>query len=142
MFGLGGVIGALCVPALVRWVGKGLVLSIALVLEGLTLALYSLVPNIAVSVGICLFWGIVVSAILVPYYSIMQERVEEGFLGRVFSVARQGESVAILLAVGIAVGLHGVFSSNQILLVAGVSYTSIVVLSATTLGGRELMQTK
>ena len=142
MFGLGGVVGALCVPALVRRAGKGMVLSLALMLEGLTMALYSLVPNAAVSVGICLFWGIVVSAILVPYYSLMQERVEEGFLGRVFSVARQGESFAILLAVGIAVGLHGVFSSNQILLAAGVVYTSIVALSATTLGGRELMQTR
>jgi hypothetical protein len=95
-----------------------LVLSLALMLEGLTMALYSLVPNAAVSVGICLFWGVVVSAILVPYYSIVQERVEEGFLGRVFSVARQGESVAILLAVGIAVGLHGVFRSSQILFAA------------------------
>lgn len=63
-------------------------------------------------------------------------------LGRVFSVARQGESVAILLAVGIAVGLHGVFSSNQILFAAGVAYTSIVAMSAATLGGRELMQTR
>lgn len=142
MFGCGGVIGALCVPALAARFGKGAVLSLALLLEGLTMALYSLVPNPAVSVGICLFWGVVVSAILVPYYSIMQERVEEGFLGRVFSVARQGESAATLLSVGIAVALHGVFSSNQILFAAGVAYTSIIALSAATLAGRELMQTR
>jgi DHA3 family macrolide efflux protein-like MFS transporter len=142
MFGCGGVCGALLVSSLVRRVGKGLVLFLALMLEGLTMALYSLVPVVEVSVAICFFWGIIVSAILVPYYSIMQETVEEGFLGRVFSVARQGENVSILLAIGIAVGLHGVLSSNQIFLGAGLAYALIVSLLVATVGGRELLQTR
>jgi len=142
MFGLGGVIGSILIPGLVRRVGKGLVLFVSLLLEGLTMALYSLVPSVEFSIAICLFWGIVVSAILVPYYSIMQELVAENFLGRVFSVARQGESIAILLAIGIAVFLHGLFPSNQILLMGGLAYALVIALSAATAGGRQLMQTR
>lgn len=142
MFGCGGVCGALLVTKLVRRVGKGLVLFLALLLEGLTMAVYALIPQIEVSVAICFFWGVVVSAILIPYYSIMQETVEEGFLGRVFSVARQGESVSILLAIGIAVALHSVLRSNQIFLLAGIAYSLLIALSAATVGGRELLQTK
>lgn len=141
MFGLGGVIGSLLVPDLVKRVGKGLILFAALLLEGLTMALYSVVPNAEISIVICLFWGVVVAAILVPYYSIMQEVVEERFLGRVFSLARHVESVAILMAIGLAVFLQGIFSSNQILLFAGLSYFSLIALSAITGGGRRLIQT-
>lgn len=142
MFGCGGVCGALLVTNLLKRVGKGLVLFLALMLEGLTMAVYALVPHVEVSVAICFFWGVVVSAILVPYYSIMQETVEEGFLGRVFSVARQGENISILLAIGVAVGLHSVLRSNQIFLLAGITYVSLIALSAATVGGRALIQTR
>jgi MFS family permease len=142
MFGLGGVIGSFLVPKLLKRAGKGVVLFISLLLEGLTMALYSSIPNVAFSIAICFFWGIVVSAILVPYYSIMQELVDENFLGRVFSVARQGESVAMLLAIAIAVALNGLFSANQILLMAGLAYALVIALSAATAGGRQLMHTR
>ncbi len=142
MFGCGGVCGALLAANLARRVGKGLLLFLALMLEGLTMALYSLIPNAEISVAICFFWGIIVSTILVPYYSIMQETVEESFLGRVFSVARQGENISILLAIGIAVGLHSVLSSNQIFLGAGLAYALIIALLVATVGGRELLQTR
>jgi predicted MFS family arabinose efflux permease len=86
MFGLGGVVGSLLVPGLVKRVGKGVVLFISLMLEGLTMALYSSIPSVEFSIVICLFWGIVVSAILVPY------TLDRG--GRIFCrvSARQGES--------------------------------------------------
>lgn len=142
MFGLGGVLGSLFVPGLVEKIGKGQVLFAGLLLEGLTMSLYSVVPNAEVSIVICLFWGVVVVAILVPYYSIMQEVVDERFLGRVFSLARHVESVAILMAIGLAVLLQGIFSSNQILLMAGLAYVSLIALSAMTGGGRKLMQTR
>ena len=142
MFGLGGVIGSLMVPDLVKRIGKGQVLFAALLLEGLTMSLYSVIPNAVVSIVICLFWGVVVAAILVPYYSIMQEVVDERFLGRVFSLARHVESIAILLAIGLAVMLQGMFRSNQILLIAGLAYFSLIALSAMTGGGRKLIQTR
>jgi predicted MFS family arabinose efflux permease len=142
MFGLGGVIGSLVVPDLVKQIGKGQVLFGALLLEGLTMSLYSVIPNAEVSIVICLFWGVVVAAILVPYYSIMQEVVDERFLGRVFSLARHVESVAILMAIGLAVLLQGIFRSNQILLIAGLAYISLIALSAMTGGGRKLIQTR
>ncbi|HKY42294.1 MAG TPA: MFS transporter [Pyrinomonadaceae bacterium] len=142
MFGLGGVIGSIVVPGLVEKIGKGQVLFAALLLEGLTMSLYSVVPNAEVSIVICLFWGVIVAAILVPYYSIMQEVVDERFLGRVFSLARHVESVAILMAIGLAVLLQGIFRSNQILLMAGLAYVSLIALSAMTGGGRKLMQTR
>jgi len=142
MFGLGGVVGSLLVPGLVKRVGKGVVLFISLMLEGLTMALYSSIPSVEFSIVICLFWGIVVSAILVPYYSIMQELVDENFLGRVFSVARQGESVAMLLAIVIAVPLNALLPSNQILLMAGLAYALVIAISAATTGGRQLMHTR
>ncbi|HEU4767104.1 MAG TPA: MFS transporter [Pyrinomonadaceae bacterium] len=142
MFGLGGVIGSLVVPDLVKRIGKGQVLFGALLLEGLTMSLYSVIPNAEVSIVICLFWGVVVAAILVPYYSIMQEVVDERFLGRVFSLARHVESMAILMAIGLAVLLQGIFRSNQILLMAGLAYVSLIALSAMTGGGRKLIQTR
>ena len=64
------------------------------------------------------------------------------FLGRVFSLARHVESIAILMAIGVAVLLQGIFRSNQILLMAGLAYVSLIVLSAMTGGGRKLIQTR
>ena len=62
----------------------------------------------------------------------MQQVVDERFLGRVFSLARHVESVAILMAIGVAVLLQGIFRSNQILLMAGLAYVSLIALSAMT----------
>src|SRR5207249_1603160 len=113
----------------------------ALLLEGLIMVLYSFIPFVGISVLICFFWGINVSIMLIPYYSIMQEIVQENFSGRVFSLAKQSEGIAILLAICLAIGLHDAFNPNQIFTVVGTLYFLIIATSAPTPSGREILRT-
>jgi hypothetical protein len=46
------------------------------------------------------------------------------------------------MAIGLAVLLQEIFRSNQILLMAGLAYVSLIALSAMTGGGRKLIQTR
>lgn len=142
VFGLGGVLGAILAPRLVRRFGKGLVMFVALLAEGLTLVVYSMTPGITPSVLICLAWGFVVSSILVPYQTLLQETVEDTFLGRVFSLERQSENFAILFAMLLAMALRDALSSSAIFALAGSIYFAIIVASAFTPGGRRLRRTR
>lgn len=138
--GLGGIVGAFIAPRLVRRTGRGAALFGALLGEGLLMTLYSFIPHVATSILICFVWGINVSIILVPYYSIVQDVVHENFLGRVFSIAKQSESIAILLAVVMAVSLQRIMSADQIFFVVGVLYCALIAASAATVGGRQLIK--
>jgi MFS family permease len=141
VFGLGGVCGAFCAPRLTQYYGKGLLLWAGLLGESLTMTVYAFIPNISLSVLICFLWGVHVSLILVPYYSIIQETVHAHFLGRVLSVAKQGESLAMLLAMVLAIGLQQVMSADQIYAVIGGLYFAIVASSVITHRGKVLLRT-
>ena len=86
--------------------------------------------------------GIVVSIVVVSFYSILQAVVEEPFLGRVFSIVKQSENLAIVLAMGMAVLLHSFLNSHVILLVAGLFYVVLMLASSFSRGGRLLLGTR
>ncbi|HEU4509528.1 MAG TPA: MFS transporter [Pyrinomonadaceae bacterium] len=142
MFGLGAILGGLLAPVLVRRFGKGLMVFLGLLTEGVSLTLYALVSHVVVSTLIMFALGIVVSVVVVCFYSILQTVVEEPFLGRVFSIVKQSENVAIVLAMAMAVLLHGFLNSHVILLVAGVFYVVLTVASSFSRGGRLLLGTR
>ena len=138
-FGVGGLVGSLLAPRLGGLVDRGLVLFLALLVEGGQIAAYALVPDAAASAVVLLLWGGTVAVIRVSSYSILQLEVAEPFLGRVFAVVKQAENAAILLATTLAVLLSQRLTSQDILLAAGVTYCGIVVASSLTAGGRTLL---
>lgn len=142
ILGSGAVVGGLWAPQLVQSLGKGTTLFLGLLAEGVSLTAYALVSNLQVSLAITFFWGIVVSLVVVPFYSLLQGMVEERFLGRVFAVIRQSENCALVLAMGVAALLHDRWGSPLILFVAGLFYLSLTAASSLTAGGRKLLATR
>ena len=142
LFGLGAILGGLLAPLLVRRFGKGVMVVLGLLIEGLSLSVYAVVSHIWISMLIMFALGIVVSIVVVCFYSILQTVVEEPFLGRVFSIVKQGENLAVVLAMGLAVLLHGFLDSHVILLVAGLFYVVLTIASSFSRGGRLLLETR
>lgn len=142
IFGLGAILGGLLAPLLLRRFGKGVMVFVGLLTEGISLTLYALVSHIGVSMLIMFGLGIVVSIVVVSFYSILQAVVEEPFLGRVFSIVKQSENLAIVLAMGMAVLLHSFLNSHVILLVAGLFYVVLMLASSFSRGGRLLLGTR
>lgn len=140
--GVGGVVGGLAAPVLLGRLGKGAVLFWALLVEGLVMVVYSLTPDVLLSVLITFMWGMIGATTAVQSNSIMQERVSESFLGRIFSISRQSESIALVIALGLAVALHQRLGANQILVAFGLLYFAVVAASAVTRGGREMVQVR
>lgn len=142
IFGLGAILGGLLAPVLVKRLGKGLIVFLGLLTEGISLSVYAVVSQIVISTLIMFGLGIVVSIVVVAFYSILQTVVEEAFLGRVFSIVKQSENVAIVLAMSMAALLHGFLTSHVILLVAGLFYVVLMVASSFSRGGRLLLGTR
>lgn len=142
LFGLGAILGGLLAPLLVRRFGKGVMVVLGLLIEGLSLSVYAVVSHIWISMLIMFALGIVVSIVVVCFYSILQTVVEEPFLGRVFSIVKQGENLAVVLAMGMAVLLHAFLDSHVILLVAGLFYVVLTIASSFSRGGRLLLETR
>lgn len=140
--GLGTIAGAVAAPWLIRRYGKGHLLFAALLAEGVVMALYSQMPSLAASMLLMVAWGIAVSMIVVPFYSILQTVVEERFLGRVFSLVRQSENVALLGAMGVAMVLQAELPAQGILFAAGVVYIGLTAVLRFTRGGRVLVATR
>jgi hypothetical protein len=86
--------------------------------------------------------GIVVSIVVVSFYSILQAVVEEAFLGRVFSIVKQSENLAVVLAMVFAVLLQTFLDSYVIFLVAGLFYVVLTIASSLSRGGRLLLGTR
>jgi MFS family permease len=139
--GLGGVAGAALAPKLIGLLGRGKVVFWGLLAEAITMSTYSLIRSVPISVALCVWWGVVVSVMLVPFYTILQEIVSENMLGRVFTVSRQAESGATIIAIGLTLVARHVLRPEQIFLVAGLTYVVLVSSSALTRGGRALLRT-
>jgi hypothetical protein len=80
--------------------------------------------------------------LLVPYYSLIQDIVQEQFLGRIFSIARQIEQIALLLVVCSAMLLSQSIGSHRIFLLGGLLYFSLVTASILTRNGKNLLLIK
>jgi MFS family permease len=142
IFGLGAILGGLLAPLLVRHFGKGFIVCFGLLTEGLTLSVYAVVSHIGISMLIMFVLGIVVSTVVVSFYSLLQTVVDEPFLGRVFSIVKQSENLAVVLAMVMAVLLHGFLNSHVIFLVAGLFYVVLMVASSFSRAGRLLLETR
>lgn len=142
IFGLGAILGGLLAPLLLRRFGKGVMVFLGLLSEGICLSVYAVVSHIGVSMLIMFVLGIVVSIVVVTFYSILQTVVEEPFLGRVFSIVKQSENLAVVLAMVFAVLLQDFLDSHVIFLVAGLSYVALTVASSFSRGGRLLLGTR
>lgn len=142
LFGLGAVIGGLMAPHLIGRFGTGVTLFAAFLGEALSMMLYSVVSQVGNSMLVIFVWGVILSIIVVPFYSILQKSVEEQFLGRVFSLIKQGENLAVVLAMISAVLLQGFVATPLILLLAGLVYFAFAVGSSFSRGGRALLATQ
>lgn len=142
LFGLGAAIGGLIAPLLVNRFGTGVTLFAAFLGEALNMMLYSVVSRVGNSMLVIFIWGVNLSIIVVPFYSILQQIVEERFLGRVFSLIKQGENLAVVLAMVAAVLLQGFIATPLILLLAGLVYFAFIVASSFSRGGRALLATQ
>lgn len=142
LFGLGAAIGGLIAPRLIDRFGTGVTLFVAFLFEAINMMLYSLVSRVVISMLVIFVWGVVLSIIVVPFYSILQRIVEEQFLGRVFSLIKQGENLAIVLAMVAAVLLQGFVATPLILLLAGLVYFTFIVAASFSRGGRALLATQ
>ena len=142
LFGLGAAIGGLIAPRLVDRFGTGVTLFAAFLGEALNMMLYSIVSRVGISMLVVFVWGVVLSIIVVPFYSILQKIVEERFLGRVFSLIKQGENLAVVLAMVAAALLQGFVATPLIFLFGGLVYFSFTVASSFSRGGRALLSTQ
>lgn len=142
LFGLGAAIGGLLAPRVVHRFGTGVTLFAAFLGEAFSMMLYSVVSRVGISMLVVFVWGVVLSIIVVPFYSILQEIVEERFLGRVFSLIKQGENLAVVLAMVAAVLLQGFVATPLILLLAGLVYFAFTLASSFSRGGRALLATQ
>lgn len=142
IFGLGAILGGLLAPLLLRRFGKGVLVFLGLLTEGISLTVYAVVSHVGVSMLIMFVLGIVVSIVVVTFYSILQTVVEEPFLGRVFSIVKQSENMAVVLAMVIAMLLQDFLDSHMILLAAGLFYVALTVASSFSRGGRLLLGTR
>jgi predicted MFS family arabinose efflux permease len=142
LFGLGAGIGGLIAPRLVERFGTEVTLFAAFLRESLNMMLYSVVSRVRISMLVIFVWGVILAIIVVPFYSILQKIIEERFLGRVFSLIKQGENLAVVLAMVAAVLLQGFVATPIILLVAGLVYFAFTVASSFSRGGRVLLATQ
>jgi hypothetical protein len=102
---------------------------------------YSIVSRVGISMLVVFVWGVILSIIVVPFYSTLQKIVEERFLGRVFSLIKQGENLAVVLAMVAAARLQGLVATPLIFLLGGLVYFSFTVASSFSRGGRALLAT-
>lgn len=137
-FGIGGVIGALVAPALAGQLGTGRALLAAWLAEAAMMSTYAFVPQRATSVVVILLWGVTVSCVMVPYYTILQRAIEPAFLGRTVAMAKQAESIALLLAMMTALGMRETLRPDQVLALAGFVYLMLVAAVGVLPGGRRL----
>lgn len=142
LFGLGAAIGGLIAPRVVDRFGTGVTLFAAFLGEALSMMLYSVVSQVGISMIVVFVWGVVLSIIVVPFYSILQEIVEEQFLGRVFSLIKQGENLAVVLAMVAAALLQGLVATPLIFLIGGLIYFTFTLASSFSRGGRALLATQ
>ncbi len=142
VFGFGSVLGGLWAPRLTKRLGNGNTLILGMLGEGLSIAAYALTPHLAISMAMIFLWGIAASAVVVPFYSILQLVVDERFLGRMFTVVKQVENWGIVLAMLAAIVLHQAFSSQLILLAGGLLYFAVTAACVLTRSGRVLLATR
>jgi MFS family permease len=105
--GLGGLVGALALGALSRYVTSGRVVGSALVLAAAFLVVFVVARPLAISAASLFLIGVpmvVASAWIETYY---QEQVSNELLGRVLGLTEAVSSVGILLGVGAASALGG-----------------------------------
>jgi predicted MFS family arabinose efflux permease len=137
-FGLGGVLGGLVAVRLPEQVRAGGLLVGALFAEGAHVGLYALVPDPVASLAVLSSWGAAVALIGTTSAAILQRQVAAHYLGRVFTMARQAEHLALLLAMALASALTGVMAVQTIFLLAGMIYCGAVLTVSHTAGGRAL----
>lgn len=139
LFGLGGICGSIVSAALLEKLGMGRLLLFCLMGEGAVMIAYSFAATASLSTAIMFIWGNIVSVMMVPYNTLLQRIVQSGFLGRVFAVSRQIESLALVAAIGLGTTLQHRFRADQLFLFAGLLYVFVVALSGRTRYGTMLL---
>ena len=102
---------------------------------------YSLVPWAVISGAVIFLWGAIVSTMVVSFNALLQEHIPQQFLGRVFAVSQQLESMATVLAVLLASSLARVLPAREIFVAASLVYLVLILVCACTSGGRTLART-
>lgn len=138
VFGCGTVLGGVLAPLLLRHMRLGALLYAALLGEAFSLGLYGLASSQSVSTGILFVWGLIVSMIAVPFYTILQRVVEQGFLGRALTVVRLGENGAILVSMLVVLLVREAVGPTVVFVGTAGAYAVVTTISLLTKTGRSL----
>lgn len=142
IFGLGGMCGSFLATRLTQHIGRGKLITIMLFAEAIAMLMYSRIPNVLASNSIIFIWGIVVSGITIPFYSLLQALVADRQLGRIFAIHEQLESFGSALAVVTPVLLQKTLRPQDIFAFASLFYFIAVGAIAVSQSGRLLFSTK
>jgi len=142
IFGAGGLCGAPAAAWAARRAGRGWLLVAMLLTEAAAMLVYSRTPNVPVSGCIIFAWGMVVSGVTVPFYSLLQELVPDTHLGRVFVIHEQTENVGGALAIVGPVAMEQSLAPQDIFAIAALFYAGAVTLVLRSTGGRQLLQVR
>lgn len=122
-FGLGGVLGGLFSPLLLRKVPKGKILVTFSVLQAATLLLWTQISNIYTSCALLLVWGAGMMALVSTYINYVQVNVATNYRTRAFSIYDQSISLNVVFGAAIVALVGDHLSAYQLL-----SYTALGAL--------------
>ena len=142
IFGVGGLCGAPAAAWAARRAGRGGLLAAMLLAEAAAMLLYSRTQNVPLSGFIIFVWGMVVSGITVPFYSLLQEQVPGTHLGRVFAIHEQTENVGGAIAIAGPVAMQQILAPQDIFAVAALFYASAVAFVLRSPGGLQLFKAR
>jgi predicted MFS family arabinose efflux permease len=141
LFGAGAIIGGLLAPRMISWVGNGPMLSAAMICEASVMIIYSLVSEVNISGLFILIWGVIVSLIIVPFYSLLQISVTDTFLGRTMTIVKQVESIATVIAMFSAMLTVTFCDTHSILLYGGIIYLVAMIAATVSKDRKHLLVT-
>jgi MFS family permease len=125
--GVGGIVGALFAPRLVRALGLGRTLIVGMTGAGVGLLIFMFTSYGWIALALNVGWMIGVSLINVPLATIRQEYAKEGMLGRVVSASRAIGWAT--LPIGALIG-GWIADSEDMLVVVARAFPILLVLTA------------
>lgn len=125
--GVGGIIGALLAPRVVRALGLGKTLTVGMTIAGLLLLAFMFTSYGWLALALNVGWMFGVSLINVPLATIRQNYAKESMLGRVISVSRAIGWAT--LPIGALVG-GWLADTEQTLIVVARTFPILLVLTA------------
>jgi len=133
--GIGGILGGVVVGLLATRLAPRRLIAAAGVLDGLALLLLFNSSAMPLLLAIAALAGVGVVIFYVAQQTILQQRVADAYLGRVFGSYEAMQGLLLLLGMGLAAGLTGPLGARWLLDAAGVLFLVAGAVAAWLLAG-------